>query len=55
MRKYEERDREALVSLLETGLHYENARDRLRSVYEMNPAGPALVSVAEERASGSVG
>ena len=54
MRKYEERDREALVSLLERGFHYANAADRLHSVYEMNPAGPALVSVAEERSSGSV-
>lgn len=54
MRKYEECDRETLVSLLETGFDYENAGERLSSVYEANPAGPALVSVAEEQSSGRV-
>jgi len=54
VREYRDSDREELVSLLERGLHIERADDRLKSVYEANPAGPALVSVAEDRPSGKV-
>ena len=54
VREYRDSDREELVSLLERGLNIGRADDRLRSVYEANPAGPALVSVAEDRSSGKV-
>ena len=54
VREYRDSDREELVSLLERGLHLSDADDRLRCVYEANPAGPALVSVAEDRSSGRV-
>jgi len=47
VRDYRASDREQVVSLLERGLFIQGADERIQKVYDENPAGPAMVVVAE--------